>query len=324
MPNTPGCRARLAGPRHRNGLALAVAGLLSAAVLASQVPSSSAAARADDLAAGRSLAFVAPNGGGEETDQVIVRDLEEGTDFTAYSGSSSPVDTVLSPGARLVGWHMYTMEDLPAGAIYVRKVAEDSKTRNVLRMHRGRFSYIDGFDFSPTGKRIAFIGKQTKDRPTSLFVIDTDGTNLRVLRKNIDGCIDNCGKVIWSPQGQRVAWYSLPSTLEDPRWRVFRFGSKRLTSLPRGFFGWSPDENRIGLVRDPLDEEFVWGSMTPGKPETFSEIKSAYPECYSSADVWSGDVVAMWTSDGLILHRPSDGLEQEVTAYPDMCDWDLR
>jgi hypothetical protein len=279
---------------------------------------------AEDLTAGRHLAFVLYDGGGEDVDQVVVRDLENGTDFIAYAGDASPVDTVLSPGAKLVGWHMYAGETMPDDAIYVRRVSEGSKTKNVLRHHPNRFGYVDAFDFSPDGKRIAFVADQTRGRPTGLFVTGVDGDNLRTLRKDVHGCIDNCGRVIWSPDGAQVAWLSLSPPEYHQRWRVFRFGSKKLGTFPETFYGWSSTGKRIGVTRHPNDEVVKWGSMRPGRAGSFTSFKRGYAYCGGGVlGVWSGDLVAMWTSEGLVVHRVTDGTEQLVEP-PDACEWDLR
>ncbi|NKB66403.1 MAG: hypothetical protein GKR89_05040 [Candidatus Latescibacteria bacterium] len=108
--------------------------------------------------------------------------------------------------------------------------------------------------WSPDGSRIAFIrseaGHTADDYRTDLFVVDTDGTNLRRLT-NQPGL---AAAPAWSPDGNRIAYVNWINS-EAPGFRgqlfVVAVDSAQSALVTSGSDPvWSPDGNRIAFERD--------------------------------------------------------------------------
>jgi WD40-like Beta Propeller Repeat len=82
------------------------------------------------------------------------------------------------------------------------------------------FGRITGVDWSPDGRKVAFIsGSEGQDQ---LYVIDRDGHNLRTI-SNVAGALDERALVDWSPDGTWLAFWQLAvgGPEDSDRWDVW-------------------------------------------------------------------------------------------------------
>jgi Tol biopolymer transport system component/tRNA A-37 threonylcarbamoyl transferase component Bud32 len=139
---------------------------------------------------------------------------------------------------------------------------------------------------SPDGDWLAF---STTGKRQNLFVVRKDGTGLRQLT---DG--DYSDRVpAWSPDGQRLAFYSNRSGKFDI-WTIFPDGSglQQLTFTPDGFVVypvWAPDGKRMIYTiqnRNPFLFELgkPWRGQSPQSLPPMSE-----PGMWFAAQSWSPD-----------------------------------
>ena len=157
-------------------------------------------------------------------------------------------DAVWSPGGR-VAWVQQTNEPRNPD-IYVMDATGSDKTR-LTRSPRDD----EEPRWSPDGSQIVW-NRNRGDSPTGrLFVMDSDGTDKRVL---VGGGDDVDAR--WSPDGQRILFLSRDDCLDDSCASrqldvhvVDADGTdeRNLTNSPRDEMSptWSPDGSRIAFVR---------------------------------------------------------------------------
>ena len=97
-------------------------------------------------------------------------------------------------------------------------------------------------DWSPDGSRIIFSSDRQVDglRPTNLFVMDSDGNNLKPLKQHRGGTPK------WSPDGTQIAFGSGPIYIVNAEGRAARRMPKR-PNVDKVMIleGWSPDGTQI-------------------------------------------------------------------------------
>ena len=125
-----------------------------------------------------------------------------------------------------------------------------------LRRLTGRSNRSFGSDspaWSPDGRRIAFVRAGSLDAPSEIYVIGVDGTGLRrVTTSPRDPGNQGDFPVVWSPDGQRIAFVR-NSNVRGPDIYVVRIdggGLRRLTrSGDASEPAWSPDGRQIVFTR---------------------------------------------------------------------------
>lgn len=113
---------------------------------------------------------------------------------------------------------------------------------NVVQLTNGKVD-TEAF-WSPDGKQIAYIS--SAENGSSLFVINVDGTDLRLLTPDPDFY----NSPVWSPNGKQIAF-----TCSQLDICVVNADGKNLINLTSdapldGLPNWSPDSQRIVFTRD--------------------------------------------------------------------------
>lgn len=196
---------------------------------------------------GAKIAYECPVLSPDSDDEIWVRSLD-GSEKTkvasGYSPAWSPEGTKIAFSRNRDIWVM----DVSGG--------------NETRLTHGDTSVAD-FAWSPDGTRIAFVSFRSPDdfEEWILWVMRADGTDRQPIAMGTSAAADVslAPAPIWSPDGQRIAFESWPSSeLETGDiWVVNADGTgkTRLTSKP-GWDrapAWSPDGARIAFVswREP-------------------------------------------------------------------------
>ena len=131
------------------------------------------------------------------------------------------------------------------------------RSRRVIRRFETNLDQMIGPSFSPDGKRIVFSG--ARGGFTNLYVIDTDGRNLRALTNDLYGAV----MPAWSPDGRKIAFVSDrgPRTdvalLRFGKWQVnvLDLESNTIETIP-GQGGknlnpqWAPDGKSVAFISD--------------------------------------------------------------------------
>lgn len=178
---------------------------------------------------------------------------------TLVFASTSSIQTVaLSSDGTEVAWLFYGNEDISSDRIMVRRVGADEPTRNVLARFPHRFDWVDVVAWSPDDRRIAFVARGTNGR-THLWTIRRSGRGLHLVRRNPGHCPDNCARLIWSPDGSRIAWFSE----DDGGWRAITLESGRVVRLHDRFIGWLRGGRRIAAAVGSYDSDKRLVTMLP-------------------------------------------------------------
>jgi TolB protein len=140
--------------------------------------------------------------------------------------------------------------------------ADGSEVRRLSRVpslsagHGGSVDVVGSLDWSPDGGRIALTAAYGWD--ASIYVVNTNGTNLRRLAEAADPH--------WSPDGRRIAFEQWPPDPTkhslgdaDSEIYVMAVDSGAMVRLTRNVVSdtgpvWSPDGRRIAFVHGNLGE----------------------------------------------------------------------
>lgn len=250
------------------------------------------------------LAYRAQDGNRE---LVVVRNLATGAEWTAYRGASTPQAVELANNGKWVAWLYYGGEPIPSNRIMIRKHGGDAQ--NVLRDYPRKFSFIDSASFSPNGKQLAFIA-HTKNSARNLYTVKRNGSGLHLLRRNVSGCGDNCGRTIWSPKGDHIAYFSEQDVAPFGfRWNDYHVKSGRVTKLPDDFFGWSANQRWIGVSRDVNDRQRVIRMRPNGSHQ--ERIATLSISCGGAID-WGTDNRIALDAQGIYLLNANTGASSPV------------
>ena len=141
-----------------------------------------------------------------------------------------------------------------------------------------------GADWSPDSSRVAFAAFDQSSRRTGLFVVNADGTGLRLVTPSGIGALS----AQWSPNGALIAFTSccgLPQT-----WVVHPDGTglRRVTTpVDRAVFltpVWSPDSTKLLFNRvDRNGQISLWTANTDGSElsRLTDPLSSAFPSSYA-------------------------------------------
>lgn len=105
---------------------------------------------------------------------------------------------------------------------------------NEIVLHSDAFERVyPGFDWSPDGKRLAFVGDRNNRR--ELVIVDKQETKVRLVRANLEGYVG------WSPDGKRMV-----VTILETLWMLDPDGNEAPRPIPRQIernrhASWSPD-----------------------------------------------------------------------------------
>jgi len=114
-------------------------------------------------------------------------------------------------------------------------------------------------DYSPDGRRIVFANRPD-NLPTSIWTMDSDGSNQRMLYQGPDSIV----AVAWSPAGDKIA-YAMSAGISQ-EYEIFTMdpdgtGHRRLTQGLRGIGGsldWSPDGRYLLIYAGPINDNDIY------------------------------------------------------------------
>ena len=125
------------------------------------------------------------------------------------------------------------------------------------RLHRITPRTLDAEepDWSPDGRRIAFLSFKPNTQKSQIFIINANGTGAHALK--LSGNRDR-GRPNWSPDGRDLVFSGALPSAPDVTGSIYRVhadgtGLRRLTNPPRGISDedpeWSPDGTKIVFTR---------------------------------------------------------------------------
>ena len=122
----------------------------------------------------------------------------------------------------------------------------DTDGKNPIKLTKGRASDA-GADWSPDGKKIAFIS--TRDGDYEVYVMDADGENTIQLTNSPGFDLNPC----WSPDGMKIAFTSQRKGIYDVY--VMNADGSNLLNLTKHrkedrHPSWSPDGMKIAFTSD--------------------------------------------------------------------------
>jgi serine/threonine protein kinase len=156
-------------------------------------------------------------------------------------------------------------------------------------------------DWSPDGTKIVFISpcpkRQEQYANASMFILNTDGSGLRVLQTLPGGDFEPA----WSPDGKDIAFTSLRE--KTPHIFLYHLADdsvKRLSppSASDRRAAWSPDGDWIAFESLRIGETWIWKMDRNG--ENVAEV-SPVAGSYQTSPAWSPDGTIMYYSKGVSL-----------------------
>jgi Tol biopolymer transport system component len=156
-------------------------------------------------------------------------------------------------------------------------------------------------DWSPDGRKIAFtrnedVGESTTFTDDDVFVMDSDGDDLRRLTPERDGLMS--GQPTWSPDGRKIAFMrgqSVASTVPSRFGDLFVMAAdgtdvRRLARGPANAPTWSPDGREIAFARGErlssmsANTDVYVVDAAGGEPRRLTRSKS-----FDETPAWSPD-----------------------------------
>jgi Tol biopolymer transport system component len=177
----------------------------------------------------------------------------------------------------------------PGGA--VASVDIRSGERSILaRLSGESLDSISQIDWSPEGSRLAVVSTAKSNSTGRLYVMDADGSNVRVLAEDLDA-----RGVAWSPDGTRLAYGEAAPGSGEVRIWVASLDDADPVQIGSVSFGgctypymcglaWSPDGTRIGFGKAD-GEDSAFAADAPGPAEPLDDLT------YQS---WTGGSFPAW------------------------------
>ena len=136
---------------------------------------------------------------------------------------------------------------------------------------------INEIDWSPDGAHLAVVSSSMSNSTGRLYVMDADGSNVRVLAEYLDA-----RGVAWSPDGTRLAYgEAAPGSGEVRIWVAPMDGADPVQIGSVSFGGctyaykcgltWSPDGTRIGFGK-AQGEDSAFAADAPGSAEPLDDL----------------------------------------------------
>ena len=136
---------------------------------------------------------------------------------------------------------------------------------------------ISDIDWSPDGARLAVLSASMSNSTGRLYVMDADGSNVRVLAESLDA-----RGVAWSPDGARLAYgEAAPGSGEVRIWVEALDGADPVQIGAVSFGGctyaykcgltWSPDGTEIGFGKAE-GETSAFAADAPGPAEPLDDL----------------------------------------------------
>jgi Tol biopolymer transport system component len=181
--------------------------------------------------------------------------------LTDRPGVSGVHNIAWHPNGRIISCVVPQLEDEDRGIWTI-----DIESGSAQRIPFDFFNLVQGTDWSPDGKRIAFCffhpDEQDKN-PAKVYTISAEGGEAEILTKVEEDNL-NCGRPLWSPDGRRIAFsddtgriWIADSEGGDPQAITDAIKEKTVGSTIWGasVIGWSPDGENV----------FFWRSEGKGK-----------------------------------------------------------
>jgi|GEM_PF-5906598 len=109
------------------------------------------------------------------------------------------------PDGKKILFYLYDRDNLKPKGLYTINI--DGSELKKLTTFLPSFKLLTfTISYSPDGSLIAFIGKAPDDTYPKIYLMDTEGKNLRRLTNNSIGQCTFC----WSPDGKKIAFYGKP------------------------------------------------------------------------------------------------------------------
>lgn len=242
------------------------------------------------------------------------------------------INGVWSPDGR---WVAYIRDDGETSAVYITPLDRYAQPINITPSIEASAVY----GWSPNGSEVLFGGRG--EQGASIFVMNADGTNIRVLTDRTEGSVYGA----WSPDGQQIAFAGMGPKVSTPSgassyfelWMMDVDGSnpRPITELEAivGAPVWNPDGHWVAFwfgsdiwTVDPNGENLTNLTNTvlaydePAWAHDQNRIVYATGNhAVGSEDIavidMDGTVIEQWTPDADVFRTPAWSPDDQYFAY---------
>ncbi|MEP7220847.1 MAG: hypothetical protein ABI876_18120, partial [Bacteroidota bacterium] len=135
-----------------------------------------------------------------------------GTILKQLSVVGSPTLAELSPDGKKI-CYAFAATATTTGQAYELHLINSDGTNDIKIPTSGAWESVVAF--SPDSKMLVFYNADGKFPNNKLYVINSDGTNLRMLADNAAGINDGFGGLAWSPAGDKILFMRADSTKSE-------------------------------------------------------------------------------------------------------------
>ena len=196
----------------------------------------------------------------EETDDVYKMTDLEGNVHSIITPVNERVQVaVLSPDASNICYGYWDLDNQISQNVYTLHVVNADGTGDIKITEQAGWENTAAF--SPDGSQLVFYLDEGGSPQDKLYVVNTDGTNLRLLTDNAKSINDNFYSLAWSPRGDQILFIregEFSGQDVNQIWSINPDGSdlKQLTDgvVPDGLMPrFSPDGSKIVFVGSGSD-----------------------------------------------------------------------